>query len=199
MKQHEISPEVIAELIQFLSPNIHHSLRQQALDCVIGLSSSDQFNAIFQAKDFLLGQSLCQLICEDIIDGSDVLPALINVTATDVICAKYVISNTELIKRCIEYCRSNNERRLPERLNEPVSDESANYLGYVLVNLTSIAKVRCLLCEKFVQQMLPLVDCNKTPERYLIAIDILRNMCFESSESCREFLFLLVYFKTDSS
>lgn len=83
------------------------------------------------------------------------------------------------------------KRKFPERLNDSVSCESTNYLGYVLVNLTSIANVRCLLCETFVQQILPLVDYSKRPERCLIAIDILRNMCFENSKSYKIFFFLL--------
>ncbi|VDK85230.1 unnamed protein product [Litomosoides sigmodontis] len=214
MKQHEISPEVITDLIQFLSPNVHHNLRQQALDYIIGLSASDQFNVIFQANDFLLGQSLCQLICEDNANGNDILPTLINATATDVICVKYVISNMELIQRLIEYCRVGDEQRslnagkilsnlslhfpdrlydvlvkewddfiadIIKRLNDSVFYDSTKYLGYVLINLTSIASIRCLLCQKFVQQMLPLMDYNKRPERCLIVIDILRNMCFENS------------------
>ncbi|VDK87877.1 unnamed protein product [Onchocerca ochengi] len=213
MKQNEISPEVITELIQFLSPNIHHHLRQQALDYVIGLSASEQFNVIFQANDFLLGRSLCRLICEDNIDGNNIFPALINATATDVLCAKYVIDNTEFIQRCIEFCRDNSEQyslnaakllsnlslHFPDRLydaamkswenivadiikrlNDSISHENIDYLGYVLVNFTSIASIRFLLCEKFVRQILPLVDCIKRSERCLIAIDILRNLCFES-------------------
>lgn len=48
MKQHEISPEVITELMQFLALNTDRNLRQQALDYVIGLSASDHFNVIFK-------------------------------------------------------------------------------------------------------------------------------------------------------
>ncbi|VDM11787.1 unnamed protein product [Wuchereria bancrofti] len=215
MKEHGVSPEVINELIRFLSPNVNRNLRQQALDYVIGLSASDHFDVIFQANDFLLGRSLCRLICEGSIDDTDVLPAIINATATEVVCAKYVTDNTELVQRCIEYSRDCNDRYslnaaklltnlslhfpdslydalvkdwedfIPDairRLNDSMSREAANYLGYVLVNLTSIANVRCLLCEKYVRQILPLVDWNTRPRTCLIAIDILRNMCFENSK-----------------
>ncbi|KAK6100760.1 hypothetical protein QQG55_1975 [Brugia pahangi] len=214
MKGHEVSPEVINELIQFLSPNVDRNLRQQALDCVIGLSASDHFDVIFQANDFLLGRSLCRLICEGHIDDTDVLPAIINATATEIVCAKYVTDNTELVQRCTEYCRDCNDQyslnaaklltnlslHFPDnlydalikdwddfisdtirRLNDSTSCEAADYLGYVLVNFTSIANVRCLLCEKYVRQILPLVDWNRRPRRCLIATDILRNMCFEIS------------------
>uniref|UniRef100_A0A1I7VHN2 DUF383 domain-containing protein n=1 Tax=Loa loa TaxID=7209 RepID=A0A1I7VHN2_LOALO len=222
MKQNEISPNVIVELIQFLSPDINRNLRQQALDYVIGLSASDQFNVIFQANDFLLGRSLCRLISEDNTGGSDILPALINATATDIVCAKYVIDNTELVQRCVKYCRDGNERcslnsakllsnlslHFPEalydalmenwedfigntikRLSDSSSCEDIEYLGYVLVNLTSIANVRCLLCEKFIRHILPLVDCEKKSKRCLIAIDILRNMCFENKNEEETFQF----------
>ncbi|MCP9258872.1 hypothetical protein DINM_001866 [Dirofilaria immitis] len=67
-----------------------------------------------------------------------------------------------------------------EKLNDSTSYGNIGYLGYILVNLTSIANIRCILCEKFIRQLLPLVDCNTRSERCLIAIDILRNLCFES-------------------
>uniref|UniRef100_A0A915PXS6 Protein HGH1 homolog n=1 Tax=Setaria digitata TaxID=48799 RepID=A0A915PXS6_9BILA len=211
MQQHEISPEVITELIQFLSPNIPRYLRQQALDYIVGLSASNQFNIIFQMKNFLLGRSLCRLACEDNVDENCVISSLINVSSADVKCAGYIASNSELIQQCIGYCRDDNVPRslnaakllsnlslhFPDklyhalikdwkdatadiitRLNGTSLCEVTDYLGYILVNLTSVAKVRCLLCDKF-RQILRLVDCSERPKRRLIAIDILRNLCFE--------------------
>ncbi|KAM3724226.1 Protein HGH1 [Dirofilaria immitis] len=213
MKEHEISPKLIKELVHFLSPNTRRDLRQQVLDYITGLSASNQFGVIFQANDFFLGRSLCRLICEDNTNENDIFPALINATAADVVCAEHIINNIELIQRCIEYCRDDNEQyslnaakllsnlslRFPDRLydalmkdwknivadiieklNDSTSYGNIGYLGYILVNLTSIANIRCILCEKFIRQLLPLVDCNTRSERCLIAIDILRNLCFES-------------------
>ncbi|VDN90425.1 unnamed protein product [Brugia pahangi] len=214
MKGHEVSPEVINELIQFLSPNVDRNLRQQALDCVIGLSASDHFDVIFQANDFLLGRSLCRLICEGHIDDTDVLPAIINATATEIVCAKYVTDNTELVQRCTEYCRDCNDQyslnaaklltnlslHFPDnlydalikdwddfisdtirRLNDSTSCEADDYLGYVLVNFTSIANVRCLLCEKYVRQILPLVDWNRRPRRLSVRSGTLKRFAYTAS------------------
>uniref|UniRef100_F1KYV4 Protein HGH1 homolog n=1 Tax=Ascaris suum TaxID=6253 RepID=F1KYV4_ASCSU len=64
-------------------------------------------------------------------------------------------------------------------LNASDSGDFVDYMGYVLVNCTAMPRVRRLICERHLASILPMVTQNSSPNRRLIAVDIVRNLCFD--------------------
>uniref|UniRef100_A0A0M3HSD0 Protein HGH1 homolog n=1 Tax=Ascaris lumbricoides TaxID=6252 RepID=A0A0M3HSD0_ASCLU len=66
-------------------------------------------------------------------------------------------------------------------LNASDSGDFVDYMGYVLVNCTAMPRVRRLICERHLASILPMVTQNSSPNRRLIAVDIVRNLCFDDA------------------
>lgn len=71
-------------------------------------------------------------------------------------------------------------------LNAKDSADFADYLGYVLVNCTELPKIRREVCDH-VKNLLPLISLKNRPKRRLIAVDIVRNLCFDDGNSFSSF------------
>ncbi|VDM46836.1 unnamed protein product [Toxocara canis] len=67
-------------------------------------------------------------------------------------------------------------------LNESGSGDFVDYMGYVLVNCTAMPRVRRIICEYHLASILPLINQNEKPKRRLIAVDIIRNLCFDDGK-----------------
>ncbi|VDK46984.1 unnamed protein product [Anisakis simplex] len=90
-------------------------------------------------------------------------------------------------------------------LNENASEDFVDYLGYVLVNSTELRNVRSEICTEHLQSLLPLINQNQQPKRRLIAVNIIRNLCFDDENHERlldkddEFLSCIVKPLADSN
>ncbi|VDD89984.1 unnamed protein product [Enterobius vermicularis] len=74
-------------------------------------------------------------------------------------------------------------------LNAKDSADFADYLGYVLVNCTELPKIRREVCDH-VKNLLPLISLKNRPKRRLIAVDIVRNLCFDDDNKILENILL---------
>uniref|UniRef100_A0A158R5S0 DUF383 domain-containing protein n=1 Tax=Syphacia muris TaxID=451379 RepID=A0A158R5S0_9BILA len=185
----------VSELIQFLNHETAPKVRHTALAYVVGVSATTEGLSVFQADTFALTKALCKLFESAPQDQPAIYSALINSTSDGVLIANEVVGNVAVISLSILHCKnsdsladaaakllSNLSLHFSAKVNLLCSNNSGDYvdyLGYILINCTELPSIRHYICDHGVKSLFPLITQSEKPKRRLIAVDIIRNLCFD--------------------
>ncbi|CAI4228974.1 unnamed protein product [Auanema sp. JU1783] len=198
--------EVLAELVTFLTPTTRLDVRRAALDQILGISGSLDGSAsgFFLQSNVTLGKAICNLCESSIADRTLTFAVLTNFASGSPEVSDYILSNTKVPLLAYDACKlaapfaangskllANLSRHSPDRIHQLLTEHDAKYmetifeliaydtivfLGYIIVNVASVAAHRTLI-SGFLNKVYPLLTLSDAHRE--IAADILRNLAFD--------------------
>uniref|UniRef100_A0A914E909 Protein HGH1 homolog n=1 Tax=Acrobeloides nanus TaxID=290746 RepID=A0A914E909_9BILA len=159
-------------------------------------------------EDFHIENALYVLFTNSLADHDVILTIFVNITAISSSFAGRLIERDNILPTCFQLAQknvvgaakllANISRHFPARMKIeldklwekyidfcidglPKADdtECSDYLGYIVVNLTTIPGIRTEVAAQHLHKLLPLTSCDVPLKRRLIAVDILRNLSFD--------------------